>query len=187
MSQRTEWIRKKKNSLVRNKWHGDSHYLSSIGEVRPQIHVHVHVRILDRGNGLDVIQPEALGNLTKVRRGHRVQEPRHDPLDAPGLLLRELVYHGRLRHALDVDVVGGLPRSEVGAAGGGGGGSGGAGLGGMRSSVRIIATMILPLGTVRDVRLVDAGDGACRLSEERKLSGSGGSRVDTGTGFARES
>lgn len=81
--------------------------------MRLQVHVHIHVRILDSADRLDVIQAEALGHLPEVRRGHRVEEPRHDLLDGPGLLLRQLVDHGRLRHALDVDVVGGLPRAEA--------------------------------------------------------------------------
>lgn len=85
--------------------------------MRLQIHVHVHVRVLDRADRLDVIQPKALGHLAKVRSGHRVQEPRNDLLDGPGLLLRQFVDHGRLGDALDIDIVGSLPRTEIGGRG----------------------------------------------------------------------
>ena len=78
-----------------------------------QIHVHIHIRILDCRQSLDVIQPKALGHLTKVLRRHGIQEPRYHLLDRPSLLLRQLVNHGRLRHALDVDVVRRLPRTRL--------------------------------------------------------------------------
>lgn len=81
--------------------------------MRFQIHVHVHIRVLDRAYRLYVIQPKALGYLTEVLRRHGIQEPRHHLLDGPSLLLRQFVYHGSLRHALDVDVVRRLPRAGL--------------------------------------------------------------------------
>ena len=78
-----------------------------------QIHVHVHIRILDCADRLDVVQPKALGYLTEVLRRHGIQEPRHHLLDGPSLLLRQFVYHGSLRHALDVNVVRRLPRTGL--------------------------------------------------------------------------
>ena len=77
--------------------------------MRLQIHMHIHIRILNRTNRLNMIQPKALGHLTKVRRRHRTQKPRHNLLNGPGLLLGQFVNHGRLSDALNVNVVGGLP------------------------------------------------------------------------------
>jgi len=84
-------------------------HLTSIRQMSLQIHMHVHIRILNRANRLDMIQSKTLRDLSKVRRRHRFQKPRHDFLDRSGLLLRQFVYHRRLGDALDVDVVGGLP------------------------------------------------------------------------------
>lgn len=81
--------------------------------MRFQIHVHIHIRILDRAYRLDVIQPKALGYLMEILRRHGIQEPGYHFLDGPSLLLRQFVYHGRLRHALDVDVVRRLPRTGL--------------------------------------------------------------------------
>ena len=81
--------------------------------MRLQIHMHIHIRILNSANRLDVVQPETLGDLTEVRRRHGIQEPGNDPLNRPRLLLRQFVYHCRLRYALDVDVVRRLPRAEA--------------------------------------------------------------------------
>jgi hypothetical protein len=81
--------------------------------MRFQIHVHIHIRILYRAYRLNVIQPKALGHLTKVLRRHGIQEPRYHLLDGSSLLLRQFVNHGRLRHALDVDIVRRLPRTRL--------------------------------------------------------------------------
>lgn len=86
-----------------------------------QIHVHIHICILNCTNRLDMIQSKALRHLTKVRRGHGVQEPRDDLLNGPSLLLGQFVDHGSLGDALNVNVVGGLPRAKVGAGAGLGG------------------------------------------------------------------
>ena len=63
----------------------------SIGQMRLQVEVQVHVGIPNGAHSLDVIQPEALGNLTKVGRWHRVEKPRHHLLDRCRLLLGKLV------------------------------------------------------------------------------------------------
>ncbi len=83
--------------------------LPAIRQVRLEIHMHIHIGILDGTNRLNVIQPKTLGHLPKIRLGHRVQKPRHHPLDRPRLLLRQLVNDGRLRDSLNVEVLGGLP------------------------------------------------------------------------------
>lgn len=79
--------------------------------MRLEIHMHIHIRILNGTNRLNVIQPETLGHLPKIRLGHRIQKPGHHPLDRPRLLLRQLVNDGRLRDSLNVEVLGGLPRA----------------------------------------------------------------------------
>jgi len=77
--------------------------------MRFEIHMHIHIGILNGTNRLNVIQPKTLGHLPKVRLGHRIQKPGHHPLDRPRLLLRQLVNDGRLRDSLNVEVLGGLP------------------------------------------------------------------------------
>lgn len=107
-----------KEEAGHSSWAYEREYLPSIRQMCLEIHVHIHIRILDRTNRLDMIQPKALRHLTKVWRGHGIQEPRHDLLDGPRLLLGELVDHGGLGHALNVDVVGGLPGAKVSAGAG---------------------------------------------------------------------
>ena len=85
-----------------------------------QVHMHIHIRIFNSTNRLNMIQPKALRHLPEIRSGHRVQKPRHHLLNGTGLLLRQFVNHGRLGYTLDVDVLGGLPGTVVGVVGVGG-------------------------------------------------------------------
>ena len=88
-------------------------HLTSIRQMCLQIHVHIHIRILNRTNRLNVIQPKTLGHLTKVWSWHHTQKPRHNLLDWPSLLLGQFVNHGSLCHTLDVNVVCSLPWTKV--------------------------------------------------------------------------
>ena len=125
--------------------------------------MHIHVGILNRRNGLDMIQPKALGYLSKVRCRHRIQEPWYHLLNRPGLLLRQFMYHGCLCDALDINVMRCLPGTKV--RGGGGGVVFGDGLGGMRPSSSFAFASSMGMGTVK-VWLIDAGDGTYLVFED---------------------
>ena len=121
--------------------------------------MHIHIRILDGADRFYVIQPKAFRNLTKIRRRHGIQKPRHHLLDASRLLLRQFVNHGRLRDALNVNVLTGLPRAIV-------------------RRIRVIWRLVR-----REVRVADA-----RESSRRRSSGQfsgGGAAAGTKEGRAK--
>ena len=91
----------------------DSSYLSTVRQMRLQIHMHIHIRILNCTNRLNMIQTKALGHLTEVLRWHSFQKPRHHLLNGSSLLLRQFVNHCRLGDALNVKIVRCLPGARV--------------------------------------------------------------------------